>query len=495
MPREDDLRLQMKRKTRSSTASRSNLVTASGVAPGGLGVAAPRVRDVPVEHSQLRERAVQLYSARDVGDVLAGLPGRHRERIIPVAVLVMLMLVYVLDRLPSFSALWEQVTRGRCPGLPLIEATRSAFYKRLHAVSHEYFLELLRHTTRGLETSPLRREWIASLAPFAQRVLAIDDTTLDGLARKTKWLKGFKKGAPETLGGRLGCALDLVTGCIAEVLYDPDSAANEKNHFWPLVERLGTGAMYVFDLGYFSFPIFDGLTERYCFFVSRLRAKTSVVPLQTLVDTPVYRDRIVYLGKHRANRAAHPVRLVELLIGTTWYSYVTNVLNPTTLPADKLWALYSQRWSIEMSFAALKRALGMGFLRLCHQNGVLIQVWSALIVYQVLSHLRLEIAAQNNWREDEISWLRLMRRIGWYLKRPDPTRSLRQWTLEESPTLMLEKLGTRKRRATSLPPEVLQRIEQSDAPPIDASLTSRTPRQPRPQARASGQSVIVAGLS
>lgn len=485
----------MKRKTKSPAAPLSDLVTASGVAPGGLGVPAARVRDVPVEDTQLRERAMQLFSARDVGDVFAGLPGRHRDRIIPVAVLVMLILVFVLDRLPSFSALWEELTRGRCPGLPLIEATRSAFYKRLHAVSHEYFLELLRHTTRNLKSSPLQREWIANLVPFAQRVLAIDDTTLDALARKTKWLKGFKKGAPETLGGRLGCALDLVTGCFAEVLYDSDSAANEKNHFWPLVERLGTGAMYVFDLGYFSFPMFDGLTERFCFFVSRLRAKTSLVPLQTLVDTPVYRDRIVYLGKHRADRAAHPVRLVELLIGTTWYSYVTNVLDPKMLPADKLWALYSQRWSIEMSFAALKRALGMGFLRLCHQNGVLIQVWSALIVYQVLSHVRLEIAAQNNWREDEISWLRLMRRIGWYLERPEPGRNLRQWLLEESPTLMLEKLGRRKRRATSLPSEVFQQIHKSEPPPIDASLTSRTSRQHRPKARTSDQPIIVARLS
>lgn len=451
------------------------------VAPGGLATPVPSVHDIAVVDADLRQRAMVHFSGVDVREILAGLPGRYRKRILPVTLLVMLMLLFVLGRVPSFRALWERLTKGLLPGVPLVEVSESALYKRLHTVSHEVFLELLRNTTRSLATSPLRRTWVADLVPFAQRVLAIDDTTLDALARKTAWLKAFEKGAPETLGGRLGCALDLTTGRFAEVLYDPDSAANEKTHFWPLIERLGVAAMYVFDLGYFSFPIFDGLTERFCYFVSRLRAKISFVVLQTFAENSHYRDRIVYLGKHRADRAAYPVRMVELLIGTTWYCYVTNVLDPVMLPADRLWALYAQRWSIEMCFAAVKRSLNMAFLRLSHPNGVLIQIWSTLIVFQVLVHLRFEIAAQNNWREDEISWMRLMRRIGWYLERPDTRRDLRQWILEESPTLMLEKRGVRKRRATSLPTIVEKQIAASKPPPIDSTLVPRAARQGKPR--------------
>lgn len=475
--------------------ARALVASPKRVAPCGLPVPVSSVDDIAVDHVELRQRAMQLYSAQDIRQILAGLPGKYRERVVPVTLLVMLMLLFVLDRVPSLRVLWERLSKGRCPGLPLVEVSESALYKRLHAVSHQVFLELLRNVTRCLAMSPLRRTWVADLVPFAQRVLAIDDTTLDALARKTVWLKCFEKGAPETLGGRLGCALDLVTGCLAEVLYDPDSAANEKTHFWPLVERLGAGAMYVFDLGYFSFPILDGLTDRFCYFVSRLRAKTSFVLMQVLVDKSDYKDRIVYLGKHRADRAAHPVRLVELLIGTTWYRYVTNVLDPTLLPADRLWALYGQRWTIEMSFAAVKRALNMASLRLCHQNGVLIQVWSTLIVYQVLAHLRLEIAAQNNWREDEISWYRLMTRIGWYLERPDATRGLRQWILEESPTLMLEKCGVRKRRATSLPAAILDQIAQSHPPPIKPDLAPRAARQGKPEPHKAGAPIIEGRLS
>jgi len=456
----------------------------------------PKVHDIVVGQEAVQDRALRLYSAAYIRQVIEGAPGSYRARILRVELLVFAMLLFVLGRAPSLMRLLDRLTKGLCPGLPVVDVSASAFYKRLTAVSHEVFLALLRDTTRSLASSPYRRKWVADLVPFATRIFAIDDTTLDALARKTERLKRFAKGATATLGGRLGGALDLVTGCYAEIVYDPDSAANEKCHFWPLVTRLGAGALYVFDLGYFSFPLFDRLTESFCYFVTRLREKTSFIVVQTLADGHAYRDRIIFLGKHRADRAAHPVRLVELLIGTTWYRYVTNVLDPNMLPADRLWALYGQRWTIEVSFAAVKRALNMAFLRLCHQNGMLTQIWCTLIVYQVLQHLRLEIAAKNGWHEDEVSWMNLMIRIGWYLERPDATRSLREWILDESPRLLLKKRGVRKRRATSLPRAILDEIALSKpAHPNAAAAKTRTARQsnraPRPTTAAATASAPV----
>lgn len=91
--------------------------------------------------------------------------------------------------------------------------------------------------------------------------------------------------------------------------------------------------------------------------------KTSFEVVQELVVAPLYRDRIVWLGKHRADRAAYPVRLVDLLIAGTWHRYLTNVLDPRQLNARQVWALYVQRWTIETSFAAVKRSLGLAYLR------------------------------------------------------------------------------------------------------------------------------------
>ena len=46
-----------------------------------------------------------------------------------------------------------------------------------------------------------------------------------------------------------------------------------------------------------------------------------------------------------------------------------------------------------MCFAALKRALGLASLRCSTIEGVLGQIWTTLVLYQVLQDLRLELAA------------------------------------------------------------------------------------------------------
>lgn len=96
---------------------------------------------------------------------------------------------------------------------------------------------------------------------------------------------------------------------------------------------LGAGALVVMHLGYFSYQLFDALTERYVYWVSRLRAKTSLIVVATLADRPVYRDRIVYLGTWAAGRAAHLVRCVEPEVDGKSYAWLTNVLDPRMMSA------------------------------------------------------------------------------------------------------------------------------------------------------------------
>jgi len=338
---------------------------------------------------------------------------------------------------------------------------------------------MLRQVTQRLaERGGATRDWVRKLAPFAQSVNALDDTTLDALVRKTAALKAHAKGEPETLAGRLACVVDLVTGRVREVLYDPDPLANEKSHCLPVIERLGAGAMLVFDLGYFSCGLLDGLTDRYCYFVTRMRAKASFQEIRVLAVGPLYRDRIVWLGAYRADRAAYPVRLVELYINNAWHGYLTNVLDPRMLGPAAIWALYAQRWTIEMAFAAIKRALGLAFVRLCHTNGVLIQVWATLTVFQVLQDLRLEISTTAGWKADEVSWTMLVRRIGWYAETPHKDLSLRDWLVRNGPNLRLKKRGVRRRGTVELPRDVLAACERPPALPADIpSLQPRTARK------------------
>lgn len=432
-----------------------------------------------VDPSLVRERIAGQFSRDDVNEMFGGATSPFRERLLTIEVMVLSLLHFVVERLPSFLELVAALANGQVTGVDPLDVSPQAFYKRLNTVPHQLYLEVLRSTCKVLKSEQkARRGWVAELAPFASGIFAIDGTVLDAVARRTEYLKKFPQGDTCTLGGRLGCAIDLLTGKFEQLVYDADAAANDKNHVRVLISALPERAMVVFDLGYFSFPLFDWITEGRRYFVSRMREKCTFKVIQVLADRPNYRDRIVWLGASN-DRAAHPVRLVELHIKGRWWGYVTNALQPSMLGAQQLWGLYSQRWTIEMCFASVKRALNLAYLRPSKPNAMLTQVWSTLTVYQVLQDLRLEIAATTGWHEDDVSWEMLMRRIGWYARDPQDV-PLREWLCSHAERLCLKKRGTRKRRLAGLPPDVLLDLLQPPPDPDLGALSTRKARQSDP---------------
>jgi hypothetical protein len=444
---------------------------------------------------EVRQRIVGGLFPRDfVSDALGGAVCPYRERLLTIEVVVLCMLEFVLERMPSFLAIVDRLGSGKIAGVGSMSVSPQAFYRRLQRLPHQMFLATLERTSQQLRRSQrFSRPWVRQLAGFADGLYAVDDTTLDALVRRTQLLRQYPKGAMETLGGRLGCAIDLTTGGLAQVVYDPDAAANEKSHVRQLIAALPERSLLVFDLGYFSFGLFDWITEGGRFFVTRMRERTSFTVLQVLANRPAYRDRVVWLGKYRADRAAHPVRLVEIFVDGKWLGYITNVLEPSRIDAKQLWSLYCMRWTIEMAFATIKRALGMAFLRPTGKNAMLIQIWSTLIVYQLLQDVRLELAATLKWREDEISWEMLMRRVAWYAEQ-SPAVPLAQWLVSRAESLNLKKRGVRQRRRTELPHQVLSDLLPIPPDPDPDALPSRTSRQGDPHPLKKDHEILLVQL-
>jgi hypothetical protein len=428
------------------------------------------------EPEVVRKRIAGLFMRSDVAEMFGPSRSPLRQRILSVEVMVLCMLDFVLLRMQSMAEVVRRLQEGKIEGFDAVDVSSQAFYKRLRAIPHQLYLQMLQGTSQLLkQRQATTRRALSALGSYAGGVYAVDDTTLDALVRRTKVLKQKPKGDLATLGGRLACAIDLLTGKFEQVVYDSDAAANEKSHVRSVIEPLPAQAMLVFDLGYFSFALFDWITETNRYFVTRLRNKATYETLCVLADRAHYRDRIVWLGKYRADRAANPVRLVELQINGRWWSYVTNVLQPSRLSAEQLWGLYSQRWTIEMCFAAVKRSLGLSYLRSTVQNAMLTQVWATLTVYQVLQDMRLEVAHAHGWDEDDVSWEMLMRRIGWYAE-SRPQKPLGDWLCEHVRPDHLKKTGTRKRRSTELPTQVLEELKQAGPDPMPSDLRVRKAR-------------------
>ena len=240
--------------------------------------------------------------------------------------------------------------------------------------------------------SPLvaQQSW-APLAPFASQVVALDETTLDPVARKLPLLRHCKKGAVELLPGKLAGLFDVRLQLWRRIDYLPNALQNSKVHARVMLEGLAQGTLVLFDLGYFGFEWLDELTLRKLWWVSRLREKTSYTILHTYYQNEDVFDGVVMLGTGRA-QARYAVRLVRWRVGVRWYTYLTNVLEPQVLPLAEIARLYARRWDIELAFLTLKEHVGLHLLWTSKLVTILPQVWACLIIAQVLQALRLEIA-------------------------------------------------------------------------------------------------------
>lgn len=130
------------------------------------------------------------------------------------------------------------------------------------------------------------------------------------------------------------------------------------------------------------------------YWLSRLRAKTSYSLLHVFYHKGETLDALVWLGAHRADRAAYAVRLVRFRQGAVSPTYLTNVLDPALLPLAALARLYARRWDIELAFKTVKRHLGLHLLWSTKAVVILQQVWAVLIISQILQALQLEVAGR-----------------------------------------------------------------------------------------------------
>jgi hypothetical protein len=322
------------------------------------------------------------------------------------------LLVCILRGFSSQLELWRLLTRFGLWHFPRVNVSDMAVYNRLKrtppTVMEQFFLQI-----SATIREHLREHSVLPYASFAAAIVAFDQTVLDPVLRKLKVLRDVPVGDHALLPGVLACRFDLRRQQFDHVQFSADALQNEKPGAPALAEGLPKGSLILCDLGYFSFPWFDWLSHQEYYFISRWRQKVSWV-----VEHVLYRggnhavqlcESLVYLGAHAADRAAYPLRLIEITWGQTTYRYLTNVLDPRLLPAWQVVALYQHRWDIEKAFDLLKTHLGLHLLWSALQNVLLHQLFATLILAQVVLALRAEIAHQAGAEVREISLVLMLR--------------------------------------------------------------------------------------
>jgi len=320
------------------------------------------------------------------------------------------LLVCILRGFRAQLDLWRLLTQQGLWHFPRVNVCDMAVYNRLERSSSAGMQHLLEQVTQAIQAA-----WpdlsSVTYARFATAIVALDRTTLDPLLRKLKLLRNVPPGTASLLAGTLTCLFDLRRQQWLRVEFDRDATQNEKKDVARMLTGLAAGTLLLFDLGYFSFPWLDTLTQAGYFFVTRFREKVSYEIVHRLYEGTQHGvallDALVYLGVHRADRAAHAVRLIQVQVGSATYRYLTNVLDPRELPAWQVAGLYQRRWDIERAFRLLKGQLGLQLLFSARPNVVLLQVFATLVIAQVVLALRARAAqlAGVNLREVSLELL------------------------------------------------------------------------------------------
>ena len=271
-----------------------------------------------------------------------------------------------------------------------LEALSKRFEKLPAALFATLFEELVtasqQRRTAGNASSTQR--W-RTLASIYECIWIADASTLEQVRKTTHELR---QQSGIVLGGKLLMVVEAVTHLPVRAFFERDAMANEKRFTDRIVAALPAGGLIILDAGFFSFALFDTLSDAGKFFLTRMRAKTAYEGVTLLSQGTHYRDEIIEVGLHSGYPCRHRLRMVSVLWGRSWYRYLSNELDPQRLSPQQIATLYRERWRIEDAFLLSKRLLGLSYLWVGSHNGIEMQIYATLIFYSVLVELCHDLA-------------------------------------------------------------------------------------------------------
>jgi len=218
-----------------------------------------------------------------------------RERILTLPVMMALLLTLLWRQVGSVCELVRMLGRERLlwaePGL----VSQQAVSQRLHSFPAELAERVLWDVLERMRvrwqarTRPLPPTVVRARQHFG-RVVIFDGSTLDGLLRKLDILETVPMGI---LAGRMGVLLDLVSRLPVMICYDPDPKVHDTSLLPAIEAQLQAGDLLLVDRGLLDFGLFDRLTQRGIFFLTRPKSNTQLKPLAVLERSARVHDTLV----------------------------------------------------------------------------------------------------------------------------------------------------------------------------------------------------------
>lgn len=300
------------------------------------------------------------------------------------------VLTMLWRQVPSVHELTRMLAREDLLWCKAVKVSQQAVSQRFvsfpSVLFERLFMELLPQLQQRWQQRG-RRPLAASVQVAKQQfeqVWIADSSTLEALFRKLDTLQDKPRG---TLAGKMATVVDLVTRLPVHIWFEEKPSASDTHFEADLLAVLTAHTLLIMDRGFYHFQFWAQLIEQQVSFICRLKAGASYTVEQVFTDRPQVKDQLIKLGVKRKNAPQLQLRLVQVRFGSTWYSYLTSVLDPTQLPPFAVAHLYRRRWRIEEAFCTVKRLLGLSYLWTGSLNGVKLQIWATWLFYAVLVDL------------------------------------------------------------------------------------------------------------
>jgi hypothetical protein len=293
------------------------------------------------------------------------------------------------------------------PNQPTAHLSRMAISKKTASVPWQFFRRLFQDlVTRYLELLP------SSDHPLLQRfreVWAVDATTIRLNKRLERVFQSLHKGQASL---KLHVRFSIKNLCLSKLRVSNGRRREQCFRFVTQTPHI----LYLFDLGYWCFALFQAICDAQSYFVSRLKSSCNPIIRQVSdqryadwvgkrlseviarIPTTQVLDLIVQLSDAPTSRLTRPLRLVGCYVETQWHCYITNLFDKTLTITD-IYTLYRSRFS---GTGRLSRLCGINdikhVLKLEHilsktTNGIRVEIYACLLLY-TLTRIVIAFAAQ-----------------------------------------------------------------------------------------------------
>jgi len=248
----------------------------------------------------------------------------------------------------------------------------------------QIYFSLYKKYKGDLADSRSNKRWEKLLHIMDSTTITLFSNVLKGAGRNPK--TGKKKG-----GIKVHTILKAEEGIPFSIEF---TSAATHDHIMLRKLELSNGAFLAMDRAYIDYKVFQQLTDKGCFYVTKMKKNLNYKPVKGhfIINEEglvVLNDQIIELKKEKED-LQHTSRRIEYWEKKKQHSVVL-LTNNFDLPPEEIIEIYFRRWQIETLFKQLKQNFPLKYFFGESVNAIKTQIWVVLIANLLLSVVKRKI--------------------------------------------------------------------------------------------------------